>query len=91
MEIIVAPHLLVRHSIEYGHKPVVKVAVVLVRDDEVAYPVHAPLAQRFSIELEVPQVARRHALDEVLCVCVCVCTGVCAGVCAGVCGGGVSP
>ena len=58
--------LLRKHGVEDGHEPVLELAVVIVGDDEVPDAVHAALAEVRAVEVEVCEVGRAEALDEVL-------------------------
>ncbi len=57
--------LLRKHGVQDGRQPVLELAVVVVRDDEVADAVHAPFPQFRAIHVEVSQVGFAEALDEV--------------------------
>ena len=53
-------------TLECKPHPVLEEAVVLVRDDQVADPVEAPLPKVGPLEGEVTQVVMRETLDQIL-------------------------
>lgn len=58
--------LLFEHLVEDGHYPVLKLTIVGIGDDEVAYAVEALASQTGALELEAAHEGRGQALDEVL-------------------------
>ena len=58
--------LLREHGVEDGREPVLELAVVVVRHDEVPDAVHATPAQVCAVHVEVCEVRFPEALDEVL-------------------------
>ena len=58
--------LLREHRVQDGSKPVLELAVVVVRHDEVPDAVHATPAQVCAVHVEVCEVRFPEALDEVL-------------------------
>jgi len=58
--------LLLDHPVEDGRDPLLKLAIVVVGHEQVAYPVEPLLAQCLAVELKVAHVGRRETLDKVL-------------------------
>ena len=58
--------LLLQHVVQNGHHPVLEVAVVVVRDQQVAGSVDALQTQVATVEIKLANVELGHALDEVL-------------------------
>lgn len=58
--------LLCKHRVQYGCQPVLEFAVVVVRHDEVANPIHAASAQVCAVEGEISEIGFAEAFDEVL-------------------------
>ena len=58
--------LLLQHGVQNGHHPILKAAVVVVRDQQVAGSVDALQTEVATIEIKLANVELGHALDEVL-------------------------
>ena len=83
--------LLLQHGVQYWHYPLFKFTVVVVRHQEVPYPVDPFVSQLLAREREFTEESWSQTFDEVLfdppcsghyyihlwVVCVCVCMCVC--------------
>jgi len=58
--------LLSQRRVKNWGNPVLKLAIVIVGDDKIAYSVHSFASQVRAIEIEVAQVGMPQAFDEIL-------------------------
>ena len=58
--------LFLEHLVQDGNHPVLELAVVVVRHDEVTYAIHAAPPQVRAVKVEIGEVRLAEALDEVL-------------------------
>jgi hypothetical protein len=58
--------LLGQHGVKDGGKPILKLAIVVVGNDEVSDPIHSALAQIGAVEIEISQVGFSETFNKIL-------------------------